>query len=94
MTIRQEAVLLDDADELFIRPNEVILEIILDMSGKNIRQNTGSLFSNGYTKFSQTMLDITSYEYMERGLIFSIREIDEKWKELTFIERLKYNLIR
>ena len=94
MRIREDPVLMDDADDNLIPLNEVIIEIRLDMSGKNVRQNKETLVSKGYTKFSKKMLDITSYEYMERGLIFSIREINEKWKELTFIERLKYNLIR
>lgn len=94
MRIREDPVLMDDADDNLIPLNKVIIEIRLDMSGKSVGQKNVSLGSKGYTKFTKNMLDITSYEYMERGLICSIREINEKWKELTFIERLKYNLIR
>ena len=94
MAIRQEAVLLDEADDYYIPRDEVIIEIRSDMSDKSVGENNRSVGSKGYAKFSQGMLDITSYEYMERGFNLSIREINEKWKELTFIERLKYNLIR
>jgi len=81
MSIRKAAFLMEDSDDI---------EGTIYVKEKKSR----SLFTKGYDKFSQSMLDITSYEYMERGLILGIGEINEKWKELTFIERLKYNLIR
>ena len=81
MSIRKAAFLMEDSDDI---------EGTFYVKEKKSR----SLFTKGYDKFSQSMLDITSYEYMERGLILGIGEINEKWKELTFIERLKYNLIR
>lgn len=79
MSIRQEAVLMkeyDDIERSFMR-----------------EENDVSLFSKGYVKFYDKVLDTRSYEYMERGLSFGIREINKEWNSLTILERIKYKLM-
>ena len=69
------------------------LSFRLDMLDKSVEEKDLSLFSKGYKIFYEKMFDTMSYEYMECGLIISIGEINKKWRELSIIQRIKYNLI-
>ena len=62
-------------------------------------QNDECVYLKGYNKFYEMNYMIVLYEIkdLESGLDPDIREINnsiiKKWKELSIIERLKYNLI-